>query len=93
MRADESLNAVLADVVRLSAMSDEALGQALRGAFPDLHFSVCDDSDMSPRVRCVAENTHCRLYYVSSADHCLQLTSDATTASGFVVARRLGDDD
>lgn len=58
----------------------------LRKTFPGIHFSVCSDEDMPPRMLPAAGNTFCRLYYVDSGNHCLRLTTDAESASGLVVA-------
>ena len=58
----------------------------LRVTFPGIHFSVCSDDDMPPKLLPVAGNTFCRLYYVDSGDHCLRLTADAESATGLVVA-------
>ena len=58
----------------------------LRRTFPGVHFSVCSDDDMPPRMPSVAGNAFCRLYYVDSGEHCLRLTTDAEAATGLVVA-------
>ena len=71
----------------------DALVTRLRKAFPGVHFSVCSDDDMPPRLAPVAGNSFCRLYYVDSANHCLRLTSDADAATGLVVALRDWDDE
>ena len=64
----------------------DALVTHLRAVFPGVHFSVCSDDDMPARLPPAAGNDFCRLYYVQSDGHCLQLSSDADAASGLVVA-------
>jgi len=71
----------------------DVLVTRLRADFPGVHFSVCSDDDMPPRLAPVAGNGFCRLYYVDSANHCLRLTSDAEAATGLVVALRDWDDE
>ena len=71
--------------VRADRPEDELLTD-LRSLFPGVHFSVCSDDDMPARLTPAAGNEFCRLYYVASGGHCLQLTGDADAASGLVVA-------
>jgi hypothetical protein len=71
----------------------DVLVTRLRNTYPGVHFSVCSDDDMPPRLSPVAGNTFCRLYYVDSANHCLRLTGDAESATGLVVALRDWDDE
>ena len=66
--------------------SEEALLSHLRTQFAGVHFSVCSDDDVPQRLTPAASNAFCRLYYVESAGHCLQLSDDAGAASGLVVA-------
>ena len=59
--------------------------QALRAAFPDLHFTFCSDDDvMSDKP--VSELNGFNLYLVDSSNHCLCLTTDSDQATGLVVA-------
>ena len=81
------LDEVLDHVARNGGLADEALAVSLRERFRDVHFSICNDDDMPPRLPFAAENVLCRLYYVQSGDHCLSLTNDAGTATGLAVAR------
>lgn len=92
MIAPTLLSGVLDDVAQTAALADDALARALRERYPEVHFSVCDDDDMPSRIPFVAENSLCRLYLVSSGDHCLSLTNDAEAATGVVVARITSDD-
>ena len=82
------LTRVMDQVASQASELGDALVTSLRKAFPDIHFSVCSDDDMPPRLSPAAGNAFCRLYYVDSADHCLRLTTDAETATGLVVALR-----
>lgn len=66
--------------------STDVLLQALREEFRGIHFSVCNDDDVPPRLSAAAESGFCRLYYVDSGGHCLRLTDDAEAATGLVVA-------
>lgn len=84
---DESLLPdVLARVGANVRLPDEELARLLRSSYEGVHFSVCRDDDMPPRVPFIVENAVCRLYYVKSGDHCVSLTTDAATATGLVVA-------
>ncbi len=84
---------VMAQVVGRPGLASEALAAHLRTAFDGVHFTVCSDNDMPPRLPSVAGNDYCRLYYVDSSDHCLKLTTDAEAATGLVVALCDEDDD
>jgi len=90
---EQSLLAKVMDQVasQASELGDVMLTQ-LRHNFPALHFSLCSDDDMPPRLSPAAGNAYCHLYYVDSADHCLRLTTDAETATGLVVALRDWED-
>lgn len=77
---------VLDQVAELADWSENELVTDLRARFPGVHFSVCSDDDMPPRLTPATGNDFCRLYYVQSDGHCLQLSSDADAASGLVVA-------
>lgn len=91
---DASLLAKVMDQVvsRPNAPGDVLVGH-LRSSFPGVHFTVCSDDDVPPRLASVADNDFCRLYYVSSSGHCLAFTADAAAATGLVVGLRDGDDD
>lgn len=92
MIAPELLAEVLARVAPPVSLAHEALAQRLRGDFPGIHVTVCGEDDIPARLRPVAENAACSLYYVNAGEHCLSLTTDAEAATGIVVALR-GDDD
>jgi len=80
------LDRVMAQVADRFDQSGDFLVTHLRSLFAGVHFSVCSDDDMPARSVPAAENTFCRLYYVASGGHCLQLTGDAEAATGLVVA-------
>ena len=77
---------VLDHVAAAACLQEEPLLASLRERFEEIHVSVCRDDDMPSRIPFAAENALCRVYYVSSGDHCLSLTSDAGSATGLVVA-------
>ena len=63
------------------------LEQALRAAFPDLHFTFCQDDDVMLDGP-ARGSSRFNLYMVDSSSHCLSLTTDIERASGLVVAER-----
>lgn len=65
----------------------------LRTSFPAVHFTMCSEDDVSPRIPVVAEAGDYVLYLVSGASgHCLAFTPDLVAASGVVVASKSLDD-
>lgn len=92
MITPDVLQTVLNAVDSHASLDDEMLGRILREGFSGIHFSLCSDDDMPSRIPFAAENRQCRLYYVTSRDHCLSLTNDADAASGLAVARIDADD-
>ncbi len=90
---DESLMSRVMSMVSSRANDlGDVLVTHLRKSFPGVHFSICSEDDMPPRMAPAAANAYCRLFYVDSADHCLRLTTDADAATGLVVAMRDWDD-
>ena len=69
-----------------SSESNESQLRVLRETFPGIHFSVCSDDDVPPRLSPAAEGPVCRLYYVDSRSHCLSFAAEATEATGLLVA-------
>ena len=86
------LDEVLDDLNGRSKTLADALVGHLRSTFPGVHFTVCSDDDIPPRLSPAAGNDFCKVYYVASSEHCLSLTSDAEAATGLVVALCDGDD-
>ena len=83
MISDEQLQAVGGWLEGNAASA--SVEQELRAAFPDLHFTFCQDDDVisdSP----VAEPPGFKLYLVDGSSHCLCLTTDPQAATGLVVA-------
>ena len=86
MIAEPVLSKVLHQVTLRADDPGDELVSHLRRSFPGVHFSICSDDDMPPRLSPAAGNAYCQLYYVDSSDHCLRLTTDAEAATGLVVA-------
>lgn len=64
----------------------------LRARFPKLHFSECGEDDVSPRYQPALSIDSHHLYLISGASgHCLELTNDAATATGILVAARVDE--
>ncbi|MDD5298101.1 MAG: DUF6129 family protein [Rhodocyclaceae bacterium] len=93
MIAATLLPEVLEQVTRLAGAGPDALVVQLRLAHPGVHFSVCSDDDIPPRLSPAAGNGLCHLYYVASGEHCLSLTTDAEAATGLVVGLCDGEDE
>jgi len=92
MIAAALLENVMQHVARRANDLSDVLASHLRASFPGVHFSVCNDDDLPPRIAPAAGNAYCRLYYVDSAEHCLRLTTDAELATGLVVGIRDWDE-
>lgn len=86
MIAPALLDGVLGHIAVNADTPDDILLRQLRETFSGVHFSVCRDDDMPSRMPFAAENLVCRLYYVTSGEHCLSLTTDSESATGLVVA-------
>ncbi len=71
---------------------DETTVQALRAAWPGMHFSYCMDDEICG-VEPVRELQGMNLYLVDGREHCLSLTSDQDSATGLVLAEVEPDDD
>jgi len=79
----EQVQRVDAWLLENAAMPDKEA--CLRAAFPDLHFTFCDDADVLSDDAFLA-SAGFNLYLVDGSSHCLQLTVDLAVASGLVVA-------
>ena len=80
--------AAVAEVVQLNP--DAAV---IRGLFPDLHFTECSEDDVSPRFKPALNLDQYDLYLISGASgHCLELTNDAATATGILVAAKVDEE-
>nr|WP_321463558.1 DUF6129 family protein [uncultured Cohaesibacter sp.] len=63
----------------------EALPRQLRGKWPDMHFTYCQDDDIAT-ARPVLEREGFNLYLVVGGEGCISFTSDGDCATGIVVA-------
>ena len=82
---DPALIERLADGVQRQGL-DEAAVAALRSAYPELHFTVCDDDDVPARLAPVAERPGFNVYLVDAGEHCVKFTTEPAHASGLVFA-------
>lgn len=91
---DAALLQQVADAVAAqpSLVDENGLNQTLRAQFAGLRVVVCSDDHIPPRVKPVAENAVCHLYYMDTGEHCVKFTSEAEAASGIVVGL-IGDQD
>lgn len=76
----------------LSRGLDETTVQALRAAWPGMHFSYCMDDDICG-MEPVRTLPGINLYLVDGREHCLSLTGDPEAATGLVLAEVVADDD
>ncbi len=58
----------------------------LRRRFPHLSWTRCDASDVTEMPFRVYE--HYDIHLLDSVDHCAQITSDPTRATGIILAKR-----
>ncbi len=64
---------------------DEQVVSGLRQAYEGVHFTYCNDDDIS-EVSPVLEQENFNLYLVNGRDHCLTMTKDFNLATDIVVA-------
>lgn len=75
------------------AVSRDANVSALRQAFPELHFTECSEDDVSPRFRPALSVDDFALYLISGCSgHCLELTHDADSATGILLAAKADEE-
>ena len=75
------------------AVSTAGTADALRKAFPGLHFTECSGDDVSPRYKVALSVPGYDLYLVSGATgHCLEFTGDLDSATGIVIAAQVDDE-
>jgi len=71
----------------------DASAASLRQRFPSLHFTECSEDDVSPRFKPALNLDQYDLYLISGASgHCLELTNDAATATGILVAAKVDEE-
>ncbi len=76
--------------------SQQALDLCNRGVaatpeFAPLHFTYCSDDDIC-EFKPVMSHQSFNLYLIDGREHCLALTTDATIATGIVVAEIVADE-
>lgn len=71
---------------------DEGTVQALRAAWPGMHFSYCMDDEICG-VEPVRSMQGVNFYLVDGREHCLCLTNNPEVATGLVLAEVEPDDD
>ena len=71
---------------------DAATLRALRLTYPDLHFTLCSDDDIPPRLASVLARDGFNVYLADAREHCVRLTADSEEASGVVFATVTEDD-
>ena len=85
MIAIETLQQIAQRTAAAGALNDSALA-ALKGEWPDLRFTLCNDDDMPARMQPALRATRFNLYMVGGGEHCLSLTDDPERAIGVVIA-------
>lgn len=90
MITPETLALVSAKVAELGAT--ETGRDALRQAWPDIHFTVCSEDDVPARLTPAVSGQGFALYLVSGAQHCVGFTNHLEAATGLVLAQ-VSDDD
>lgn len=88
MIAEETIDRI--DKLLIDNGLDEDAVSRLRSMWPELHFTYCVDEDVCGPTA-VRESDGFSIYLIDSRDHCLSFTSDATIATGLVLAEH--DDD
>ncbi len=79
----------IADRVTAAGVDESTLA-ALRGDYPELHFTWCSDDDIT-NIEPVLEREQFNLFLVDGREHCLCLTRDFENATGVVVAEIYSD--
>ena len=83
MISEETLDAV-SRYVEADCLGEEISGR-LRREWPDIHFTYCQDDDISA-AQPVRRFKQFNLYLVSRGEGCISFASEAERASGIVVA-------
>lgn len=81
----------ISEQVKAHDFIDEEVVNALRAAYPDIHFTYCLDDDII-NAKPVIEEEKFNIYLVDGREHCLCLTNDYDAATGVVVAEVVDDD-
>ncbi|MGB5517533.1 MAG: DUF6129 family protein [Gammaproteobacteria bacterium] len=83
MIAEETIDNI--DKLLIDRGLDEDAVSRLRCMWPQLHFTYCSDDDVCGPTA-VRESDGFSIYLVDNRDHCLSFTSDASVATGLVLA-------
>jgi len=81
----ETLQEITDKVASLDSLNEEVVA-ILKGSWPDLRFTLCNDDDMPARLPPVLQRETFNLYLVNGSEHCLSLTDDSSLAIGVVIA-------
>lgn len=79
----------VAEAVKEEGMSTVLVSQ-LRKKFPDRHFTYCTEDDINSG-KPVYQADDFMIYLVDANEHCLHLTNDFESATGYVVAEIFTD--
>lgn len=75
------------DDILTMAVADHATVSTLRRLAPGLSATRCDQADIQDETP-FRSYAHCNLYLIDARDHCVKITSDASVATGLVLAPR-----
>jgi len=81
--AEETIDKI--DKLLIDRGLDEDAVSRLRGMWPELHFTYCSDDDVCGPTA-VRESDGFSIYLIDNRNHCLSFTSDASVATGLVLA-------
>lgn len=87
---DASTLDTIGELTRERGLNEDTV-QALRAAWPGMHFSYCMDDEVSGAEPVRSFGTF-NLYLVDGRNHCLRLTDDPGAATGLVLAEVDADD-
>jgi hypothetical protein len=85
MIVTETLEQIAHTASSLGELNDTLLA-TLKGCWPDLRFTFCNDDDMPARLPPTLQCNSFNLYLVGGGEHCLSLTTDPEQAIGVVLA-------
>lgn len=80
----------IAALVEQQLPLDEQVISKLRNAYPEMHFTYCQDDDIT-NGKPVLERDAFNVYLIDGREHCLCLTNNNDTATGLVIAEKIED--
>ncbi len=83
MIAEETIDKINALLIKNGLNEAEVSG--LRRQWPKIHFTYCSDDDVCGPVA-IRVSEDFSIYLIDGRDHCLTFTSDASIATGLVLA-------